>query len=83
MLHDDPLTEGLNYWLDGNTDVPITWGSIVEVLASHHVEEYVLAEILREKFSKESYKKTSKPFMIVKEIHSEQYFGLPFIVPLY
>ena len=59
----DPLTEGLDYWLNGNTDVPITWGSVVAALASPHVGEYLLAENLREKWttskeSEEIYKKT-------------------------
>ena len=55
-IFDDPLTKGLVYWLDGNTDVPITWGSVVAALASPHVGEYLLAEYLREKWttSKES-----------------------------
>ena len=60
---DDPLTEGLDYWLNGNTDVPITWGSVVAALASPHVGEYVLAEYLRKKWttskeSEEIYEKT-------------------------
>ena len=57
---EDPFTEGLDYWLDGNTDVPITWGSMVEALASPHVEEYVFAESLREKWtiSRENEEKT-------------------------
>ena len=67
-LHDfekfaDPFAEGLDYWLDGNTDVSITWGSVVAILTSHHVGEYVLAENLKEKWttnkeSEEIYEKT-------------------------
>ena len=67
-LHDfekfaDPFAEGLDYWLDGNTDVPITWGSVGAILTSHHVGEYVLAENLKEKWttnkeSEEIYEKT-------------------------
>ena len=55
-IRDDPLIEGLDYWLNGNTDVPITWGSVVAVLESPDVRENLLAEKLRKKWttSKES-----------------------------
>ena len=47
---DDPFTECLDYWLNGNTDVPITWGSVVTALESPHVNCNFLAERLREKW---------------------------------
>ena len=64
-IRDDPLIEGLDYWLNGNSDVPITWGSVVAVLESPDVKENLLAEKLRKKWttSKESeqiYEKTDE-----------------------
>ena len=48
---DDPFTRSLDFWLNGNTDVPITWGSVVAALASPYVGEYLFAKRLREKWS--------------------------------
>ena len=48
---DDPFTESLDFWLNGNTDVPVTWGSVVAALESPHVGECVFAKRLREKWS--------------------------------
>ena len=62
-IRGDPFTEGLDYWFNGNTDVPITWGSVVAALESPHVGEFSFAERLREKWttgkeSEEIYEKT-------------------------
>ena len=48
---DDPFTGSLDFWLNGNTNVPVTWGSVVAALESPHVGEYVFAKRLREKWS--------------------------------
>ena len=41
---DDPLSAAIDYWLNGNTAIPISWKSIVDVLKSTSVEEVALAE---------------------------------------
>ena len=59
---DDPFTECLDYWLDGNTDVPITWGSVVRALESPDLSYNFMAQRLREKWttSKESEEKVDE-----------------------
>ena len=51
LSHDDPLTEGIDYWLKSNTDVPITWESVVAALESYSVDERGLAEALKKKYA--------------------------------
>ena len=51
---DDPLITSLDYWLKGNTDIPITWESVVEALESPCVEELGLAKELKEKYCMET-----------------------------
>ena len=57
---EDPFTECLDYWLDGNTDVPITWGSVVAALESPDISQNLIAERLRKKWttSEQIYEKT-------------------------
>ena len=45
----DPLINSLDYWLNGNTEVPITWESVVAALNAPHVDEPGLAKKLRKK----------------------------------
>ncbi len=41
---DDPLSEVINYWLQGNVKgAPVSWETIVEVLRTEHVGEPGLA----------------------------------------
>ena len=53
QCHDsnDPLSAEINYWLHGNTKVPISWISIVEALESDYVSEKGLAKKLRSKLA--------------------------------
>ena len=39
LSRDDLLTEGIDYWLKSNTDVPTTWESVVAALKSPFVDE--------------------------------------------
>ena len=57
---DDPIIASLDYWLNGNTDVPITWRSMVAALESASVGEHGLAKVLREKYCMEITNKASK-----------------------
>ena len=54
---DDPFTKSLDYWLNGNTDVPITWGSVVAALKSPHVGEYLFAKTLNIEVCEQIYEK--------------------------
>ena len=46
---DRRFSEMISFWLNGNTQVPVTWMSLVEVLDSCFVNEKGLANQLREK----------------------------------
>ena len=46
---DRRFSEMISFWLNGNTQVPISWMSLVEVLESRFVSEKGLANQLREK----------------------------------
>ena len=47
----NPFSEVIYYWLNGNVeDVPVTWRSIVAVLASSTVEERGLAKTITHKY---------------------------------
>ena len=46
---DRRFSEMISFWLNGNTQVPMTWTSLVQVLESHFVSEKGLANQLREK----------------------------------
>ena len=43
------FTEMISFWLNGNTQVAVSWESIINVLESHFVDEKSLANQLREK----------------------------------
>ena len=43
------FTEAISFWLNGNTQVAVSWDSIIDVLESHFVNEKGLADQLREK----------------------------------
>lgn len=43
------LLESLDFWLNGNTDVPVTWESVVNALESDFVKETGCAERIRKK----------------------------------
>ena len=60
MNHDNPLIEGVDYWLKDNTNVPITWRSVVAALESPCVGEPGLAKTLREKWIKAADKETKQ-----------------------
>ena len=50
---DDPLSAAVDYWLKGNvtdSDLPISWKSIVDALKSEYVGERGLAESIRKKY---------------------------------
>ena len=46
----DLFLESLDYWLRGNTDVPVTWGSIVAALESDFVNELGCAKKIKRKY---------------------------------
>ena len=46
---DRRFSEMISFWLNGNTQVPVTWMSLVQVLESRFVSEKGLANQLREK----------------------------------
>ena len=46
---DRRFSEMMSFWLNGNTQVPVTWMSLVQVLESRFVSEKGLANQLREK----------------------------------
>ena len=56
----DSITNGLDYWLNGNTDVPVTWESVVAALDAPDVDEPGLAKILREKWIETTDKATKQ-----------------------
>ena len=48
---DDPLSEVINYWLQGNVKgAPVSWETIVEVLRTEHVGEPGLATKIQSKY---------------------------------
>ena len=47
----------LNYWVDGNTDVPVSWESIIKVLNDPFVNEPAMSNRLRGKYCVETPKK--------------------------
>ena len=47
---DDLLSGSLDFWLSGNTDVPVTWESVVAALESNFVKETGRAEKIRKKY---------------------------------
>ena len=46
----NPLSVGMDYWLNGNAEVPITWESVAAALESPSIKEPELATMLREKW---------------------------------
>ena len=44
------LTATVSYWLEGNTNVPISWESVVTVLNDRSVDESGLAKQIQEKY---------------------------------
>ena len=46
---DRRFSETISFWLNGNTQVPVSWISLVQVLESRFVSENGLANQLREK----------------------------------
>ena len=44
------MTEMLGYWLDGNTEAPICWESILKCLRAPTVNKRGLAEELKQKY---------------------------------
>ena len=56
----DPLVASLDYWLNGNTDVPITWESVVAALESPSVGELGQAKVLKKKYWMETIDKATK-----------------------
>ena len=46
----DPLSAVVEYWLNGNTKVPVSWKSIVAALKSEHIAEPGLAEKINKKY---------------------------------
>ena len=47
---DRRLSEMLNFWLEGNTDTPICWESILKCLRADTVNKRGLAEELQQKY---------------------------------
>ena len=43
------FTEVISFWFNGNTQVAVSWESIIDILESHFVNEKGLANQLREK----------------------------------
>ena len=50
--NNNSFSDIMDYWLKGNTEVPTTWKSIVNALASPYVGEIGLARLLRKKYMK-------------------------------
>ena len=50
----------LEYWLMSNTDIPVTWESVVEILDSYYIGERTLAEKLRKQYITTQAAKTGK-----------------------
>ena len=46
---DRRFSEMISFWLNGNTQVPITWKSLIEVLESRFVNKKGLAKKIRKK----------------------------------
>ena len=46
---DRRFSEMISFWLNGNTQVPVSWTSLVQVLESRFVNEKGLANQIREK----------------------------------
>ena len=44
------LIETVSYWLDGNTNVPVSWESVVTVLNNPSVDESGIAKQIQEKY---------------------------------
>ena len=44
------LMETTSYWLDGNTNVPVSWESVVTVLKDPSVDESGIAKQIQEKY---------------------------------
>ena len=44
------LMETVSYWSDGNTNVPVSWESVVTVLNDRSVDESGLAKQIQEKY---------------------------------
>jgi hypothetical protein len=49
QILDRRFSEMISFWLNGNTQVDVTWTSLVQVLESRFVNEKGLANRLREK----------------------------------
>ena len=47
---DDPLSAVIDYWLNGNSKVPVSWRSVVAALESSHVGETGLASTIKKKY---------------------------------
>ena len=46
---DDPLSEVINYWLQGNVKGdPVSWETIIEALRTKHVDELGLATTIQD-----------------------------------
>ena len=50
LPNDENFSSIIDYWLEGNTDVEVTWNSIVTVLKSDSVDEVRLANRIHQKF---------------------------------
>ena len=50
LSNDEKFTSIVDYWLRDNTNVKVTWNSIVAVLKSVSVDEVVLANRIHKKF---------------------------------
>ena len=47
------MMETVSYWLDGNTNVPVSWESVVTVLNDPSVDESGIAKQIQEKYCSE------------------------------
>ena len=63
------FTEVISFWLNGNTQVPMSWESLVEVLESRFVDEEGLAMRLRERGGMIISENVSVPGSTESEVH--------------
>ena len=60
------FSEVINFWLKGNTLIPVTWESLIDTLESPPINERGLAKELREKLG--LYKNTGENYRKTREL---------------
>ena len=60
------FSEMIGFWLNGNTQVPVTWNSLIDILESPFINEKGLANKLREKTGLEVHNEEPTPSLTGK-----------------